>query len=190
MKWHLKTTYDLPGEVKVIGLPNASPLIYLGKIGALPLLPQIFEEVWTTPIVRDEVLVDTTAPEYGILTSAFSSWLLVEESANKAFEERVRGMQIHAGEASIISLASMVAEKDPGMQVTAILDDVMARDVARTLGIEVTGTLGVILRCARENLISISSGKQFINTLAEETTFRMSTKVFSLVMQELDSIET
>jgi len=57
----------------LIGIINASPLIYLGKIGLIGLLPQLFDEIWTSIDVKEEVLRLKSSPEIPILEEAFSS---------------------------------------------------------------------------------------------------------------------
>ena len=47
----------------MIGITNASPLIYLGKIGALDILSKIFSDLYTTEIVMKEVTQKENAPE-------------------------------------------------------------------------------------------------------------------------------
>jgi predicted nucleic acid-binding protein len=56
----------------MIAIINASPLIYLGKIGALSLLPKLFSSCFTTNIVKYEVLNQKDAPEYIVLIESFS----------------------------------------------------------------------------------------------------------------------
>jgi predicted nucleic acid-binding protein len=63
---------------------NASPLIFLAQIDALPLLKQLAEEVLVPSSVRDEVLV----PKGLKLPIELPDWLswkrLSEKSANRA----------------------------------------------------------------------------------------------------------
>ena len=62
----------------MIGIINASPLIYLGKIGALYLVPKLFTKCYTTLLVRNEVLGEKNTPEFSILDASFSDWLSLD----------------------------------------------------------------------------------------------------------------
>ena len=82
----------------MIAVINASPLIFLGKIGALRLLPKLFDEIITTQKVKKEALRKEQAPERIILEQAFESWLHIAEARNPALEERLSEFAIQEGE--------------------------------------------------------------------------------------------
>ena len=89
----------------MIGIVNASPLIYLAKIGSLNLLPKLYSEVWTTNDAKKEVLKKPTTPEYLNLQDSFDSWLSIKKYTNKKLFTQLLNMNIHAGECFIIVLA-------------------------------------------------------------------------------------
>ena len=60
----------------MIAVINASPLIYLSKLGMIEVLPQLFTRIITTTTVKQEVLQEKTAPEHAILSEAFDKWPL------------------------------------------------------------------------------------------------------------------
>ena len=55
----------------MIAIINASPLIYLGQIGALSSLPKLFSECYTTSFVKNEILSQKNVPEHPILEESF-----------------------------------------------------------------------------------------------------------------------
>ncbi len=71
----------------MIGIINASPLIYLSKIGAILLLPKLFTKCYTTLIVKQEVLTDESMPEFSVLKELFSEWLSLKEPTNQQLVE-------------------------------------------------------------------------------------------------------
>ena len=171
----------------MIAVINASPLIYLGKIGALDILPQLFDEIWTCQEVKDEVLREETAPEIPVLKKAFYSWLQIHQPKNEPLINRLLELQLHRGEAVVIAIANELSKlrKEP----VAIIDDLAARDVARTLEIPVIGTVGVLLKGVKMAIIETEHFKNQIKKLIEETDFRMSIQIYLKLMEELETIK-
>jgi predicted nucleic acid-binding protein len=168
----------------MIAIINASPLIYLAQIGALKLLPKLFSKCYTTSIVKDEILNQKDAIEYTILEESFSDWLSVKESSDQKLLKRLEELQIHRGEASIITLAKELHDKEK--ENILIIDDLAAREIARTLGLKITGTLGIILKALRLSFITKIECKNYIQFLVENTTFRITTTLYSKILKEID----
>jgi len=172
----------------MIAIINASPIIYLGKIGAITLLPKLFSRCYTTTIVKKEVLGDKKVPEFLILEECFSDWLTVKNPSYKQLIKRLEDLQIHSGEASIIALGKEMQEK--AEEKIIIIDDLTAREIARTLELKITGTLGIILKALHQRLIMKKECKYFLQFLIENTTFRISTTMFSKILKEIDEFES
>lgn len=171
----------------MIGVINASPLIYLGKVGALYLVPQLFAQVFTTPVVKLEVLRVEHAPERPVLEEAFEAWLELAVPQDTTLMNRLIRLQLHQGEAGILSLAKelKMEREDP----IGIIDDLAAREVARTLGIPVTGTIGILLRGTKTELISKNECKRYLRKIIEDTDFHLSIKLYSKIVRELEELE-
>lgn len=172
----------------MIAIINASPIIYLGKIGAITLLPKLFSRCYTTTIVKKEVLRDENVPEFLILEECFSDWLTIKDPSYKQLKKRLEDLQIHSGEASIIALGKEMQEK--AEENIIIIDDLTAREIARTLELKITGTLGIILKALHQRLIMKKECKYFLQFLIENTTFRISTTMFSKILKEIDEFES
>ncbi len=170
----------------MIGIINSSPLIYLGKIGALPFLPKLFTECYTTLFVKKEVLSDEKAPEFSVLKESFSSWLSLKEPTNQQLVDRLKVLNIHTGEASVLALAKELQDKSD--ETVMIIDDLAAREIARTLDLKVTGTIGVLLKSLSSKLIAVEKCKNFLHILVENTTFRISSALFSKILKEIEKI--
>ena len=130
---------------------NSTCLIGLQRIGQLEILPQVYPVVFTPQAVRAEV---------GITLS----WLRVQAVQNTAFVT-VLQESIHRGEAEAISLAIELKN------VVVILDEKKARAVAKKLGLQVTGTIGMLLRGKKRGVIP--EIKPLLISL-QETGFRLS----------------
>jgi predicted nucleic acid-binding protein len=170
----------------LIGVINASPLIYLGKIGLVDLLPQLFTEIWTSIEVKEEVLKLKSAPEILILEEAFASWLQIHPMSDSKLLTQLLELQIHRGEATIIAIARDLKykKKDP----IAIIDDLTAREIARTFDIPVIGTVGILLRAVKKAILTPDQFKNKIRMLVEETDFRMSVKLYSQLLNKLKEL--
>jgi len=171
----------------MIAIINASPIIYLGKIGAITLLPKLFSRCYTTTIVKKEVLRDENVPEFLILEECFSDWLTIKDPSYRQLIKRLEDLQMHSGEASIIALGKEMQEK--AEEKIIIIDDLTVREIARTLELKITGTLGIILKALHQRLIMKKECKYFLQFLIENTTFRISTTMFSKILKEIDEFE-
>ena len=172
----------------MIALINASPLIYLGKIGAINYLPKLFTKCITTKAVKLEVLKQKDAPEYIILEESFEKWLTIKESTDNDLIEKLEQLFIHHGEASIIALAKELQDKSESQVL--VIDDLAAREIARTLGLKITGSLGIILKALKTSLIDKEKSKELLKTLVTETSFRISTSLYIKTLEEIDALET
>lgn len=171
----------------MIGIVSASPLIYLGKIGALDLLPKLFDKIITTDNVKDEVLQSKFVPERVILEGAFSSWIEIQNPQNNHLLSKLYGLQMHQGEASVLALAKEFIDvnKDP----VAVIDDLSAREIARPMGILVIGTTGVLLQATKNKIITFEQAKRFLEKLIKRTKFRISTQLYLKIIKELEGLE-
>jgi predicted nucleic acid-binding protein len=123
---------------------NASPLIVLAKSALIDSLLPLADQVIIPLAVADEVR------GINLPSDPASHWL----SGNSALVHPaepispfVQAWDLGAGESSVISLT----EKHSG--ATAVLDDLAARRCARAMGLQITGTLGLILLAKRKALI-------------------------------------
>ena len=171
----------------MIGIINASPLIYLGKIGALYLVPKLFTKCYTTSLVRNEVLGENDTPEFSILDASFSDWLSLMEPTNKQLIKRLEQFGIHNGEATVIALAKEL--QDEKNESVVIIDDLAARGIARTLDLKVIGTLGILLKALKLNYIDFEKSRDFIHNLVENTAFRISATLYSRILKEIEKTE-
>ncbi|TFG22129.1 MAG: DUF3368 domain-containing protein [Promethearchaeota archaeon] len=171
----------------MIAIINASPLIYLGQIGAVVLFPKLFSKCYTTNLVKNEVLRQKNAPEYTILEESFTEWLTIKETSNQKLIKKLEKLQIHSGEASILALGKELLDK--AEENIIIIDDLTAREIARTLGLKITGTLGIILKALHLSFITKKKCRDFIENLVVNTTFRISTTLYSKILKEIDDFQ-
>lgn len=124
---------------------NTSPLQYLHQLGHLDLLPNLVSRVVVPTAVAAELAegrrigLDLPVPEN-------LSWVDLCEAPVAPLLPLVAALG--PGETAVLALA--LAAKD----VIVILDDALARRQAETMGLRLTGTLGILLDAKRAGLIS------------------------------------
>jgi uncharacterized protein len=142
---------------------DTSPLCYLHRAGVLHVLPAIFGRV----IVPGQVVAELSAGRadgHDLPDPIFLPWADVRTVLPLSPELESFG-RLDAGERAVLTLALAI----PGS--VAILDDLPARRVAESFGVNVTGTLSVILDAKR--LGHVPSVRPLLDCL-QELRFRMS----------------
>ena len=120
-------------------VPNATPLIYLAKIGRIGLLRKVFGEVIIPEEVRVEVVekgkVLGESDVYVVENAIREGWIKVLRV--ESFEVPVR---LEAGEVAVLSLA-----KERGVR-EVLVDEAPARVAASLMGLKPRGTVYVLLK--------------------------------------------
>ena len=127
-----------------VWIANASPIIVLAKAGHLDLLPKLAGELWVPDAVVAEVLAGPPSDPARQALEAGEG----KRASAKIIPPNLLEWSLGAGETAVLALA---LERLP---CTALLDDASARSCARTLGVPVLGTLGVVLRAKKAGLIA------------------------------------
>ena len=123
---------------------NTSPILNLAIIGRLSLLHEQFGEVWIPQAVVGELRCEEDLPGSPAVSDALSAgWLRVKEVGDQMLVQTLR-QDLDRGEAEAIVLALEVNAE------WVLLDERDARRIAKTLGLSVTGVLGVLARAHRE----------------------------------------
>jgi len=161
---------------------NAGPLIHLAKINCLHLLKALFQEV----IIPAEVKVETVdrgrergfADAIQIEKAIDEGWIRVKKiEPNKRLTEvaKIAGLQL--AEVAVIYYAYR-------NRIMALLDDEPARVFARTLGVPVRGSLGIILDALKMGLLSMREASEALDKLSE--VMYLSPYVYRLVKKEIE----
>jgi len=149
---------------------DTSPLLNLAIIGKLELLREQFGEIFIPSAVFDELRNGEDLPgSQGIREAEETGWLQVRE-AKDALLVLVLQRDLDKGEAEAIALA---------LQLKAdwtLLDEREARKVAKSLGLKVTGVLGILARAKQEG--AISSLEKAMIELREKAGFRIKQELF------------
>jgi len=138
---------------------NAGPLIHLAKIGRLNLLKNIFNEIIIPETVKVEVIdkgKEKGKPDAFLIDAV--NWIRIVDDPSNA-DQLAEKVGIHRGEACAILLAK-------SLNVPVLLDDSDARKFALGLGLEVVGSVGIIIRAVKLGLISKEEGLKDLEKLA------------------------
>ena len=115
-------------------IADSSCLIALSNIGELQILQQVYQQITITPEIENE---------FG---EAILDWIIIVEVTDRKKIE-ILELELDKGESSAIALA---IEKENSLLV---IDEKKGRNVAKKMGIKITGILGVIIKAKEIGLI-------------------------------------
>ena len=167
---------------------NATPLIYLAKIGRIQILKNIFQSIQVPDEVKIEVVdrgKEKKYPDAYVIEEAFNDGWITVGNLTKDNEKRASVLTeatgIDLGEAEAILLTRQKAEE------TILMDQAHARTVARQFGLKPRGTLYLILVSTRRGMLSKEDAKEDLSRLVEAN-FRINTKVYDAVSKIIDKL--
>lgn len=157
---------------------DASVLICLGALRQLQLLRDFYQEILVPDAVWQEVTI-TAATRPGAretIQANQQGWLRVRTPSNRAL---VKALQttLDMGEAEAIALASELSA------ILLLMDESEGRAEARSLGVPVTGTLGVLLRARQTE--AVPALKPLLDTLIGQHHFRLARSVYEQALQQV-----
>jgi predicted nucleic acid-binding protein len=158
-------------------ISDASVLIDLGAIGLVGLLREFYAEIFVPPTVWREVANVGSRPGAAEAQLARNEgWLHVKAPASSTFLLHLRGL-LDNGEAEAIALAM----ESP--QSLLLIDESEGREAARRLGLDFTGTLGVLLRAKRIGRIAVV--KPLLDDLIQHYGFRLSRALYEQLLKQV-----
>ena len=154
-------------------ISDSSPLIMLSKIKALDLLKKLYGDILMPEEVYNEIV---SGEPYKDEIIYFKSFKFKVVKVKKTLE-----FGLGKGEESAINLA---LEK----KAILIVDDYVARQIAKNLGLKVIGTLGLLLIFLKKRLINYEKFKNLLNELIENN-FRISIELYNEVLNEAEKLK-
>ena len=144
---------------------------YLHQVGLLTIIPALVGPILIPPAVDAELAVGRTLG-LSLPGPATLAWVTVRPPSRPRPASLPRGLD--AGEAEVLTLALESGD------AIVILDDALARKTAQSLGIRLTGTLGLLLDAKRSGLIT--SLTPVLDTL-QSLRFRLAPQTRSVVLR-------
>ena len=123
---------------------NTSPLLYLYRIDGIEWLPKLFDDIWIPEAVKNELQAGRSKG-YDVPSPDDYSWLNIVNP--KSTPSELLALDLGAGEIAAMALALENSDR------VVLLDDMLARRTAQTAGLQVWGTLKVLLEAKSQNLI-------------------------------------
>ena len=123
----------------MIVVSDTTPLISLLKTGRLDTLEKLFGEVRIPDAVFEEL---TSNPRYSDEAAAIRSYPyidIISVSDTDAVEQVSREDGLDLGESEAIVLTQEISAD------LLLMDEAKGRDVARSMGLRITGTVGILL---------------------------------------------
>lgn len=118
-----------------IVIADASCLIALDNIHEIEVLPKLYKQIMVTPEVAQEV------------GNSLPQWVEQRSSLNQALIVQLTD-SLEIGEATSIALALEIED------CLLIIDEKKGRRTAKELGIEITGTFGVVMKALESGMIT------------------------------------
>jgi hypothetical protein len=155
---------------------NTSPILNLAIVDQLELLRRQFGEILIPNTVLDELKVDEDRPGSQAIREAISSgWIQTQEVSNKPLAQLLK-QTLDLGEAEAIALA-VELQAD-----WTLLDEREGRKVAKSLGLNVTGILGILLRA--KQLDELESLQPVIDDLINKAGFRIAPELLTQILTQ------
>jgi predicted nucleic acid-binding protein len=159
---------------------DTGPLLHLHQAGAAYLIASL-GEIYMTPEVWSEL--QRHAPSFR--QTGVPSWLRLILPSSEAKQQAVEWLQaglLDAGEAEALAHAKEISAD------LFLSDDTVARTMGESLGLQVRGSLGVVLYLAATGALDQDKAIKVLDDLEHQSTLWMSAKVRSAARQALHKI--
>lgn len=146
----------------MIIVSDTTPIISILKIDRLDLLKSIFSEIMIPKAVFDELTVNSKFPNEAEKVKNCDFFKVVELSDRKEVDlfQRETGLDLGESEAIIFSKIENAN--------TLLIDEVKGRFVAKSLGLKLMGTVGILITAFKTNLITKEQVLHYVEILKSE----------------------
>ena len=149
---------------------DASPICYLLLIGEIQLLPHLYGKVLIPQVIQNELADERSPTVVQGWISQPPKWLVIQ-TVDVVSDSALDNLD--SGERDAIMLVVPRAD-------LIIIDDLLARQMASSLHLRVTGLLGVLDEAGRQKLVDFSGAIARL----QQTTFRASSKLIQSLLQQ------
>ncbi len=157
----------------MIVVSNTSPVSNLATVGQLNILQQIYGKIIIPVAVYNE-LTDPRAGDVVITAVQTSNWIETQQVANRTMVTRLQD-KLNDGEAEAIALAWELNANE------LLIDERVGRREATSLGLPISGVLGVLLLAKRRGMID--AVKPVMDNLISQAVFRVGDRLYADILQ-------
>ena len=165
---------------KKFAVGNSGPLIHLTKVGLLHLI-RLYDVLIPQDVKREVVDVGKEkgyADAFLVEKAIKDGWIkVIRVKVDERFAKVAKLAGLHEAEIGVIYYAYQ-------NKITALLDEDPARVFAKSLGVEVRGSLGLLIEGLKEGIISYAEALKGLNDLAD--VMYLSSNVYKLVLKEIE----
>ncbi len=161
----------------MIVVSDTSPLCYLVLIEKISILPQLFGEVIIPQAVYDELRTKDAPIAVQNWANYPPSWLKINSTSFEQTDEILNSLD--SGERQAIQLAEYLGAE------LVMIDEKLARNVARERGLNVTGLLGILEKAAQVNLLNFSTAIEQL----QQTNFRVSPLLVKSLLEKWQTLQ-
>lgn len=162
----------------MIVISDTTPIISLMKVDRLDLLQQLFDVVYIPMAVYRELTENDAYPGEAKRVQE-CDFLLAEKVENEKAVAILRNLTgLDAGESEAIILA------DEKHSDVLLMDENKGRQVAKKMGIEITGTIGILMQAFDEKMLTRADVEECIEHL-KESGIRISEKLYQVLRERM-----
>ncbi len=131
----------MPDTAKTIVMNTSPTLALIAALGDLKILRELYTEVWIPQEVCKEIAAGGPSG-FGLVAFNEATWL--KKQTQPVTPNPMLANSLDLGEAAVIQLA--LDRNIP----TVCIDEAVGRRIARLSGLQLTGSIGILLRAKRE----------------------------------------
>lgn len=162
----------------MIVISDTTPIISLLKINQLELLNHLFGEVQIPDAVYEELISNAKFQKEveKILSAEYIKKVVVEDKKSVTLLRRATGLD--AGESEAIILSDLIQAD------LLLMDELKGRQVAKQMGLNIMGTVGILMTAFDEKLLSEEEIEQCIDVLRNNGR-HISDKLYEQLMEKI-----
>jgi len=164
---------------------NATPLIYITKVGLSKVFEGLKDEKLTSPEVRREVIDEAKAKGIAdaiVLEKMFQNnvFKVTKPEDRRFLASLLKTKGLHITDAEVLAIARE-------LQGIAVIDDEVARKTAKIYGVLYVGTPYILMRAIVQRLISKERAKQAINEMISAG-WRCSIESYTRIIENIEKL--
>lgn len=162
----------------MIVISDTTPIISLLKINQLELPHHLFGEVQIPDAVYEELISNAKFQKEAekILRAEYIKKVIVEDKKSVTLLRRATGLD--AGESEAIILSDEIKAD------LLLMDELKGRQVAKQMGLNIMGTVGILMTAFDEELLSAEEIEQCIDVLRSNGR-HISEKLYEQLMEKI-----